>query len=116
VFPGVTVLRASALTGSGVGKVPPALLTAQDAWTRRVPTAEVNKVLERAQGENPAPRQTGRILYGSQVGSRPPRFVLFTAGPVPQGYARFLENRLRQAFGFDGVPIRFSFRRRRKRR
>jgi GTP-binding protein len=55
------------------------------------------------------------VLYGSQVGAGPPRFVVFTAGPVPQTYARFLENRLRQAFGFDGVPIRFSFRRRRKR-
>ena len=116
VFPGVSVVRASALTGAGVGRVPPALLAAHDAWTRRVPTAEVNKVLERAQGENPPPRQTGRVLYGSQVASGPPRFVLFTAGPVPPGYARFLENRLRRAFGFDGVPIRFSFRPRRKRR
>ncbi|HEV3473937.1 MAG TPA: ribosome biogenesis GTPase Der [Actinomycetota bacterium] len=116
VFPDVTVLRTSALTGSGVGKVPPSLLETHNAWTRRVPTAEVNKVLERAQREHPAPRETGRVLYGSQVGSGPPRFVLFTGGPVPATYSRFLENRLRQAFGFAGVPIRFTFRRRRKRR
>jgi GTP-binding protein len=115
VFPGVTILRASALTGAGVGKVPPALLGTHEAWSRRVSTAEVNKVIERAQREHPPPRETGRVLYGSQVAARPPRFVVFTGGPVSQTYARFLENRLRQAFGFDGVPIRFSFRRRRKR-
>ncbi|HZB03159.1 MAG TPA: ribosome-associated GTPase EngA, partial [Actinomycetota bacterium] len=65
-------------------------------------------------GMHPPPRQTGRIRYASQVAARPPRFVLFSTGPVPSAYARFLENRLREAFGFDGVPIRFTFRRRRR--
>jgi GTPase len=113
VFPGAPVLRTSALTGSGVGKVPPALLATHGAWLRRVPTAEVNRVLQRSQGERPPPRETGRIRYASQVASGPPRFVLFSRGPVPLQYARFLENRLRAEFGFDGVPIRFTFRRRR---
>jgi predicted GTPase len=40
--------------------------------------------------------------------------VLFSAGPVPTSYARFLENRIRSEFRFDGVPIRFTFRRRRR--
>jgi GTPase len=114
VFPGAPVLRTSALTGSGVGKVAPALMATHQAWTRRVPTSEVNLILQRAQGEHPPPRGTGRILYGSQVAAGPPRFVLFSKGPIPSAYARFLENRLRAEFGFDGVPIRFIFRRRRR--
>jgi GTP-binding protein len=115
VFPRVAVLRTSAHTGAGVAKVPPALLATHDAWSRRVPTAEVNRVLQQAQAQTAPPRLTGRILYGSQVAAGPPRFVLFSGGPVPTGYARFLEQRLREAFGLGGVPIRFTFRRRRRR-
>jgi GTPase len=114
VFPSVPVLRTSARTGAGVVKVRPALLGTGEAWGKRVSTSEVNRVLQRTQAEHPAPRVTGRILYGSQVGSAPPRFVVFSAGPIPRTYARFLENRLRGAFGFDGVPIRLTFRRRRR--
>jgi len=115
VFPGVPVLRTSARTGAGVSKIPGVLLRTHAAWLRRVGTAEVNRILQRAQAEHPPPRVTGRILYGSQVAAGPPRFVLFSGGPVPAGYARFLENRLREALGLGGVPIRFTFRRRRKR-
>jgi GTPase len=114
VFPSVPVLRTSARTGAGVVRLRPALLGTGEAWAKRVSTSEVNRVLQRAQGEHPAPRQTGRILYGSQVGAGPPRFVVFSAGPIPRTYARFLENRLRAAFGFEGVPIRLTFRRRRR--
>jgi GTP-binding protein len=80
-----------------------------------VPTSEVNRILQRAQGEHPPPRVAGRLLYGTQVASAPPRFVIFSGGPVPRNYAKFLENRLRAELGFEGVPIRISFRRRRKR-
>jgi GTPase len=114
VFPGVPVLRTSARTGAGVVKLRPALLATGEAWAKRVSTSEVNRMLQQAQGEHPAPRQTGRILYGSQVGAGPPRFVVFSAGLIPRTYARFLENRLRAAFGFEGVPIRLTFRRRRR--
>lgn len=113
VFPGAPVVRTSALTAAGVSKVAPALLRTHEAWTRRVGTAEVNRVLQRAQAEHSPPRQTGRIRYASQVAAGPPRFVLFSSGPIPAAYARFVENRLRQAFGLDGVPIRLTFRRRR---
>jgi GTP-binding protein len=114
VFPGVKVVRTSALTGAGTEKVPAALLRVHEGWSRRVPTAGVNRVIQEAQGLHPPPRQTGRIRYASQVAARPPRFVLFSRGPVPSAYARVLENRLREAFGFEGVPIRFTFRRRRR--
>jgi GTPase len=114
VFPSVPVLRTSAKTGAGVTKLAPALLRTREAWVKRVSTSEVNRVLQRTQSEHPPPRVTGKVLYGSQVGSGPPRFVVFSGGPIPRPYSRFLENRLREAFGFEGVPIRLTFRRRRR--
>jgi GTP-binding protein len=114
VFPKVPVLRTSGLTGAGVQRLLPELLRVHGEWRRRVPTSEVNRVLQRAQGEHPPPRAVGRLLYGTQVASAPPRFVVFAGGPVPRNYARFLENRLRGELGFEGVPIRISFRRRRR--
>jgi GTPase len=114
VFPRVPVLRTSAKTGAGVHRVLPELLRIHREWLRRVPTSEVNRVLQRAQGEHPPPRSAGRLLYGTQVAAGPPLFVVFAGGPIPPQYSRFLENRLRDAFGFEGAPIRISFRRRRR--
>ncbi len=115
VFPAVPVLRTSAKTGMGVGKVQAVLLGTQQAWAKRVSTSEVNRAIEQAQNATPPPRQTGKIRYAAQVGSGPPRFVLFSSGPIPTAYSRFLEHRLREAFELTGVPIRFTFRRRRRR-
>jgi GTP-binding protein len=110
VFPGTPVLRTSALTGLGVGKLTRALLEVHQAWTRRIPTAEVNKVLEAATSSNPPPRRTGRLHYVTQVSAGPPTFVLFGGRPPDPSYRRYLEHSLRRAFGFDGVPVRLSFR------
>jgi len=109
------VLRTSALRGTGVHRLPAALLAVHERWRRRAPTAEVNRVLERAQEERPAPGGV-RYLYGTQVAAAPPRFVLFGGPPPPPGYQRFLENRLREAFDLRGVPIRLAFRPKRRRR
>jgi GTP-binding protein len=114
VFPRAPVLRTSAKTGAGIHRVLPELLRVHGEWLRRVPTSEVNRVIQRAQGEHPPPRSAGRLLYGTQVAAGPPRFVMFAGGPVPAQYSRFLEKRLRAAFGFEGVPIRVTFRRRRR--
>jgi GTP-binding protein len=56
-----------------------------------------------------------RILFGTQVGTRPPRFVLFASGFLDAGYRRFIERRLREEFGFVGSPIEISVRVREKR-
>ena len=114
VFPSVPVVRTSAKSGMGVRRLPPILLKVHEAWSKRIPTSEVNRVIQQAQVQVAPPRQTGRILYASQVGSRSPRFVLFSAGPIPTAYSRYLENRIREAFELKGVPIRFTFRRRRR--
>jgi GTP-binding protein len=110
LFPGTPVLRTSAVRGTGVRRVVPALLDVRSNWTRRVPTAEVNRVLERLLAAHPLPRGVGRIRYGTQVSAGPPTFVLFGARDPGPSYRRYLENGLRREFGFAGVPVRVSLR------
>jgi GTPase len=113
-FAGAELARTSALRGTGVGKLRPALLAVRERWTKRIPTAEVNRVTEAAQAERPPPRRA-RYRYATQVSSGPPTFVLFGGGPPDPSYQRFLENRLRREFGFAGVPVRLRFRPKRPR-
>jgi GTPase len=112
IFPGTPVLRTSALTGMGVGRIVPALLGVHEAWNRRVSTSEVNRVLQDAVAAHPPPRGAGRIRYATQVRAAPPTFVLFGGGDPGPSYRRYVANVLRAAFGFDGVPLRLSFRQR----
>ena len=114
LFPGVPVLRTSAVRGTGVGRIVPALVSVHEAWTRRVPTSEVNRVLQSAFEAQPPPRTAGRVLYGTQVSAGPPTFVLFGTAEPPGSYRRDLEHALRKAFKFDGVPIRLTFRSRQR--
>lgn len=113
-FARAEVARISALRGTGVAKLPRALLTVHGRWSRRVPTAEVNRVIETAQRERPAPRRA-RFRYATQVSSGPPTFVLFGSAAPDPSYQRFIENRLRREFSFEGVPIRLRFRPKRPR-
>ena len=109
-FARAPVMRLSALTGQGVIRLPQILMVQHGRWSRRVPTSEVNRVLDRAQDERPPLRGITRFRYGTQVSTGPPSFVLF-GGRVPDpGYRRFLENRFRRAFDLDGIPIRMRFR------
>lgn len=108
-FAAASVVRTSATVGTGVAKLPPRLLALHERWSRRVPTAEVNRVLQDAQGERLAPGGA-RYRYGTQVATGPPSFVLFGGAEPEASYRRFLENRLRRAFGLEGVPIRLRFR------
>jgi GTP-binding protein len=106
-----TVIRTSAARGQGVAKIPDLLLEIRGRWAGRAPTSRVNEVLQAVQGANPAPRSSGTLHFAAQVATRPPSFVFFGGGrpPVP-GYRRYLENRFREAFRLDGVPIRMRFR------
>jgi GTP-binding protein len=111
LFANATVMRTSATPGQGVHRLPPLLMDLHARWTRRVPTAKVNEVLQEAQAQRPTPRNAGNLHYATQVGSGPPSFVIFGGSREPDpGYQRFLENRLRRAFEYDGVPIRITFR------
>ena len=55
-----------------------------------------------------------KVLFATQAGTRPPRFVLFTSGFLEAGYRRFIERKLREDFGFAGTPIEVSVRVREK--
>ncbi|HET9689788.1 MAG TPA: ribosome biogenesis GTPase Der [Acidimicrobiales bacterium] len=104
------VLKISALSGLGVHRLLPALRAADDAYHRRVPTAELNRVLGDAQAAHRSP--AGRVLYATQAAVEPPTFTLFTTRPLPPPYLRYLERKLREHFGFGPTPLKFRVRRR----
>jgi GTP-binding protein len=109
----------SAMTRRHVDRLVPALDTALASWETRVPTSRLNALLAEIVSAHPHPVRGGkqpRVLYGTQVSTRPPRFVLFTTGFLEAGYRRFVERRLRETFGFTGTPIEVSVRPREKRR
>jgi GTP-binding protein len=111
-------VNVSALTGRAVDKLAPALRTALDGWETRVPTAKLNSWLGDLVAATPPPVRSGKqpkVLFVTQAGVRPPRFVLFTSGFLEAGYRRFIERRLREDFGFAGTPIEVSVRVREKR-
>jgi GTP-binding protein len=104
------VLKVSARTGLGVHKLYPALREAMAASKRRVPTAELNRVLAEAQAAHQSPG--GRILYATQGATDPPTFTLFATRAVPAPYLRYLERRIREHFGLGPTPVVFRVRRR----
>ncbi|HVF05885.1 MAG TPA: ribosome biogenesis GTPase Der [Frankiaceae bacterium] len=103
----------SARTGRGVDKLGPAIEIALESWERRIPTARLNSWLTEVVGRTPPPPRGGkapRVLFATQAGTRPPKFVLFTSGPLEPGYLRFVERRLREDFGFPGTPLDIQVR------
>jgi GTP-binding protein len=105
------VLKVSAKTGRGVHKLLPVLADAIERYHRRVPTRDVNRVLIEAQQAQPAPAGA-RVLYGLQGAADPPTFTLFSNRELPPQYLRYLERKLREAFGLGAVPIKLRVRRR----
>jgi GTP-binding protein len=109
------VVSISAKSGQRVGRV---LELAVDIWgerRKRVPTGELNRLVSTATDRVAAPVVKGRrpkLFYATQAGIAPPTFVFFAndASAVHFSYRRYLENRLRDAFGFLGTPIRLVFR------
>jgi len=104
------VLKISAKTKLGIHKLLPALDQAIDAYHRRVPTRELNKVIAEAQASHPPPG--GKVLYATQGASDPPTFTLFTTKVMPATYLRYLEHRIRDHFGFGPTPLKLRVRRR----
>ncbi|WP_344174205.1 ribosome biogenesis GTPase Der [Pilimelia columellifera] len=103
----------SALTGRAVDKLAPALRTALASWEQRIPTGVLNQWLTALVQATPHPVRGGRaprVLFSTQAGTKPPKFVLFTTGPIDAGYQRFIARKLREEFGFVGSPIEVSVR------
>lgn len=107
----VPMLFISAKTGQRVDQVLPMALRVQEERLARLSTSKLNAVLQKAQDKHPAPSQAGRqlkIYYATQVRSDPPTFLLFVNDPTLMHftYARYIENRIRDEYGFVGTPIR----------
>ena len=111
-------VNVSAYTGRHVDRLVPALETALASWDARVGTGRLNAFLGQLVAATPPPVRGGKqpkIMFATQAGTRPPRFVLFTTGFLEAGYRRFIERRLREEFGFEGTPIEVSVRMRERR-
>lgn len=106
-------VNVSALTGRAVDKLAPALRTALAGWETRVPTGQLNAWLGEVVAATPPPPRGGKqpkVLFATQAGTRPPKFVVFASQFLEAGYRRFLERRLREEFGFVGTPVEVAVR------
>lgn len=103
----------SARTGWHTNRLPVALDAAFDGWTQRVTTGNLNSFIREIAAAHPHPVRGGRqprVLFATQARTAPPTFVLFTTGFLEASYRRFLERKLREAFGFVGSPLRVEMR------
>jgi GTP-binding protein len=112
---GVPLLAVSGLTGKGLDQMLAAAFDLRDAWSRRVPTAALNRWFEDATGANPPPAPGGRrikLRYITQSNTRPPRFVIFGTrlDQLPTSYERYLVNGIRRELGFGAVPVRLTLK------
>lgn len=107
----------SALTGRRVPRVLDVVDFVAEQHAKRINTADVNSLIREATMQNPPPADKARrlkILYATQGGVKPPRFVLFVNDSelMHFSYLRYLENQFRSAYGFEGTPLRFILRNR----
>ncbi|MGI8424714.1 MAG: ribosome biogenesis GTPase Der [Chloroflexota bacterium] len=109
----------SALTGQRVHRVLDEAIAVEAERQKRISTGQLNDVVERAVTDHPPQTHKGkqlRVYYATQAGVAPPTFIFFVNDPnlVHFAYERFLENTLREAFGFRGTTVRLRFRPRKK--
>jgi GTP-binding protein len=108
------VLTCSALTGSGTEAVLREALSLAEKAASRIPTSKLNRFVATVVAERPPPQKRGRRLrlyYSAQVGRRPPRIAIQVNDRrlISRDWAFHLENRLRDAFELDGVPLVIDF-------
>ncbi|MBO0994747.1 ribosome biogenesis GTPase Der [Bacillus sp. SD088] len=109
------IVFVSAKTKKRLTTLPPIIKMVSENHSLRVQSSVLNEIIMDAIARNPAPTDKGRrlkILYATQIGVKPPTFVIFVNDPelMHFSYERFLENRIREAFGFEGTPIRMIAR------
>lgn len=114
-LPFAPIVFVSALTGQRIGKIMTEVDNVMAQYTRRVTTSELNRIFSEAVESHHAPLHQGRrvkFFYATQVGTRPPSFVIFTNRPegIHFSYERYIANKLREAFGFTGTPLHLMFR------
>ncbi|HET7604692.1 MAG TPA: ribosome biogenesis GTPase Der [Sphingomicrobium sp.] len=111
----VPLLTVSAKTGKGIDTILQVAFELREAWSRRVPTGELNRWFEGAIEANPPPAPKGKrikLRYITQVKTRPPSFVVFgnRLEELPESYRRYLLNAMRRDLGLGPVPLRLDFR------
>lgn len=109
------VVFISALTGQRIHRIFPLMRDLYDQWSRRIATSPLNRWFEQLTRRFAPPVHKGRkikVYYMSQVAIRPPTFMISVNHPdaVPESYKRFLMNRLREDFEFEGTPLKIFFR------
>jgi GTP-binding protein len=112
---GVPLLTVSAVTGKGLDQMLAAAFELRAQWSRRVPTAALNRWFDDAMEANPPPAPGGRrikLRYITQIKTRPPSFVIFGTrlDDLPSSYERYLVNSIRKDLGFGAVPVRLTLR------
>ena len=117
----VPVIFTSALSGQRVQRTLDLILEVEAERSRRIPTHEVNEVVQGLVEKQPPPHHRGqqvKILFATQAETEPPTFVIFTNLPkgIPEHYVRYLKNGFRNRWGFLGAPLRLRFRSRREER
>jgi GTPase len=115
------VLTASAKTGRHVQRLLVEALSLADRYGHRIPTPELNRFLGDVVATRPPPQKQGhrlKLLYIAQIGERPPRFSIQVnnRAKVTRDYAYFVENRLRERYGLEGIPVIIDFAERKQRR
>ena len=115
----IPFLYVSAKTGQRVPRLLDLIQEVAEERQKRVPTAEVNRVLEKLVDRQQPPQPVGesvRLLYASQIGTAPPRFAIVSNRPeaIPESYARYLVNGFRDAWQFTGSPVNLKLRRKRE--
>lgn len=118
-MPYVPILFISAKTGQRVEQVLPMALRVQEERLARLTTSTINQIIHKAQDAHPHPSHAGRALkmfYGTQVRSDPPTFLIYVNEPklMHFSYLRYLENQIREEYGFLGTPIRIVTKGRRE--
>ena len=113
------ILSVSALTGQRCERVFDVIDKILESHFRRVPTGQLNRAIAEIVSAHPPPTVSGgrrpKVYYATQSGVSPPHVILFAslASQIPvQQYGRYVENRLRERFDFEGTPLRVSFRQR----
>jgi GTP-binding protein len=107
------ILRISAVTGKGTGRIVPAVNEVLEARSSRVPTPALNRLIQRVQEDHHAAGPgsgSPRIKYAVQGATDPPTFTFFATSRLTPGYLRYLENRIRSEFDLGPTPMKLRVR------
>jgi len=114
-LPFAPILFVSALSGQRTGLIITEVDKVMAQYAKRVQTAELNKVFTEAVAAHPPPMAQGKrikLYYATQASTKPPTFIVFAnrTDAIHFSYERYLANKLREAFGFTGTPLRLVFK------